>query len=338
MVDFSPLIYNVNPMESKRCFRNVYAHFKKYLVPNTRLLLAASGGPDSTALLYLLLEMQKHFSFSLSLAYVDHGWREESVEELKFLEQFDLPIHTTRLSLDKEAPNSEEMARKERYVFFSSLQDHFDVLVLGHHKGDLAETVMKRFFEGASLPKLYGMQGSDTLHEMVIWRPMLSLTKNEILEYLNNRPYCIDATNSDTRFLRARMRGHLIPAIEKHFGKNIANPLARLSQESAELERYLERQTAKYWDAFINGELDLSRLQPIEPVELTFFIKQLAAQHGEIPSKETLDTIVKMIEKGISGKRVQVGDLVLTYERQKLKTNLFSYDRMEAYAFAEKNQ
>jgi len=244
-----------------------------------RLLLAASGGPDSTALLHLLLEMQKHFSFSLALAYVDHGWREESKEELKHLRQFNLPLYTTCLNLKKEAPNSEEIARGERYAFFSSLQEHFDILVLGHHKGDLSETTLKRFFEGASLPKLYGMRPVDTLHDMTIWRPMLDLIKEEILSYLEKRPYCIDKTNSDTRFLRARMRSSLIPNLEGHFGKNIAKPLARIAKESAELERYLERQTEKYWDAFTDGALDLTKVQPVETIELHYFIKALSLIH-----------------------------------------------------------
>src|SRR5579862_4351474 len=107
------------------------------------LLLGYSGGPDSKALLYALLEAGCRSS--LHLAHVDHGWRSESGEEAAELEKeargLGLPFHMTRLNL---AANKEAASREARLKFFQALfaKIPFQALLLAHQAGDAAETAL----------------------------------------------------------------------------------------------------------------------------------------------------------------------------------------------------
>ncbi len=146
--------------------KRVKEFLKNYWDGKSPLLLGYSGGPDSKALLYALFEsVGPH----LHVAHIDHGWREESRAEAEQIREeiFDLklPFYTTRLNISFKK-NKEEMAREARLHFFLSLFEKvpFQALVLGHHADDLAETALKRLFEGAPLSHLGGMEGSSVLY------------------------------------------------------------------------------------------------------------------------------------------------------------------------------
>ena len=201
------------------------------------LLLGYSGGSDSKALLYALLEVGCR---SIYLAHVDHGWRESSADEANQLreeaELLALPFYSTRLT--PPVKNKEAHARQERLAFFQSFSS-VQAILLAHHADDLAETVLKRALEGAHLPFLGGMESVS--HQ--IWRPLLSVSKKEILSFLMERDLhpIIDPTNKDPAYLRSRMRTDILPMLEQQFGKAIVDNLLHLSKRSYELKRYLDR-------------------------------------------------------------------------------------------------
>lgn len=130
------------------------------------LLLGYSGGPDSKALLYALLECDAR----PHLAHVDHGWREESRAEAEECRaeaiKLGLPFHTIRLDI----PKKEDAARIARFSFFQSLYrtGPFQALLLAHQADDLAETVLKRTLEGAHLAFLGGMEAASRQFGMAV--------------------------------------------------------------------------------------------------------------------------------------------------------------------------
>ena len=169
------------------------------------VLLGYSGGPDSKALLYALLDCKA----PIHIAHVDHGWRESSRKEALELkaeaESLNLPFHTIRLE-SCETRNLEAHARDQRLAFFQSLFEKipFQALLLAHQRDDLAETALKRIFEGAHLPFLGGMSSISQYEGMPIWRPLLATPRDEILRFLNERKLRAidDPTNRDPKFLR----------------------------------------------------------------------------------------------------------------------------------------
>ena len=209
------------------------------------LLLGYSGGPDSKALLYALLESGCR---TLHLAHVDHGWRPESAKEALELEEeaksLGIPFHTIRLNLPPNI-NKEAASREARLAFFRSLFETipFQALILAHQAGDVAETALKRILEGAHLPFLGGMEPVGRIADMFIWRPFYSTKKEEILSFLQHKHLkpLIDPTNSDPAYLRARMRMEILPFLARAFGKEISENLHLLSSRAAELKAYLEK-------------------------------------------------------------------------------------------------
>lgn len=208
------------------------------------ILLAYSGGPDSKALLYGLLEA----GIKPHLAHVDHGWREESRAEAELLqkeaESHNLPFHTIRLTHLPDK-NLEDYGREARLQFFRTLFDQipFQALLLAHHSDDLAETALKRIFEGAHLPFLGGMTPTCELMGMAVWRPLLGVRKKEILHFLETKTLkgFYDKTNDDPKFLRTRLRQTMLPDLTASFGKEIVPNLALLSERAYELKEYLDR-------------------------------------------------------------------------------------------------
>ncbi len=212
------------------------------------LLLAYSGGPDSQFLFHALMEIPCPL---LHVAHVDHGWREESSQEAaqirKEMEMRSIPFHSIRLSKVPEK-NREEFCRLERLSFFRSLfaLHPFQALLLGHQADDLAETALKRLFEGASLPFLGGMEMESSWEGIPIWRPLLKIKKSEILFSLKQREisFLLDPTNQDPAYLRSRLRTDCLPLLRESFGKEIIDNLVLLSERAYELKSYLDRKIA----------------------------------------------------------------------------------------------
>jgi len=208
------------------------------------LLVGYSGGPDSEALLQLVLEAK----IPCHVAHVDHGWREGSAQETQNLKaRVFVPFHTLRLPPPPEK-NREEAAREGRLAFFRTLfaTGQYQALLLGHQADDLAETVLKRLLEGAHLVHLGSMEKISHFEELVIWRPLLDVRRVRIEDYLEKKGITplIDPTNCDPTYLRARMRKDLFPFLKKSFGKEVVSNLALLSERAGELERYLDARVA----------------------------------------------------------------------------------------------
>ena len=274
--------------------------------PHAPVLLGFSGGPDSLCLLHALLACK---GVDLHLAHVDHGWREESKREAALLaaqaQQLGVPFHLHELNRPK-GRNLEDRARKERLSFFASVSQTIgaQALVLAHQADDQSETVLKRLFEGASLPAMGGLRPLTSLDGMVVWRPLLRVSKKEIYAWLRTKGLIPleDPTNRDPQFLRSRMRESLIPLLSASFGKEIGRNLVRLGDSAQELSLYLEEKMAPYRQQSVQNSLgvqvDFRPLYPVHPVELMVFLKQLTKGF----SHEQLLRMRECIEKKIAYK------------------------------------
>ena len=157
--------------------------FDKYWDGKSKLLLGLSGGPDSRALFHLLLD----HGIPFEVAHLDHGWRDESREEAAYLqklcEEFKVAFHLERVAHPVKDENS---GRKARLSFFRALCEvhAFQAVLLAHHADDQAETVLKRVFEGASLPRLKGFSPCTIVEGVSLWRPLLEVAKEQILRWL----------------------------------------------------------------------------------------------------------------------------------------------------------
>lgn len=213
------------------------------------LLISLSGGPDSTALLLILLLLKNRLQIKeVAGMYLDHGLREEARLEQKFLQNLaakhGLTFFTFKTKVGliaaKSGKGKEEIGRRIRYRLFDFLvkKYKFEVVCLGHHLNDLAEDFFMRLIRGTSWPKLGGMEAKIERKDFILLRPLLFLAKQELIEFLDeiDQRYFIDKTNEDLSFLRNRVRHTIMPLFLREnplFLKNIFKiwQLSRLERE-----------------------------------------------------------------------------------------------------------
>ena len=219
------------------------------------VLVGCSGGPDSTALLHILHTLQNERGIDLSCVYIDHGLRplHEIREDIAFLEtltgRFQLSLYTTgaperklHLIAEREGRSLEEVARAWRYknLFLIAEQISAQYIALGHTLDDHIETVLMRFFQGAS----YGGLGGIPAKNGKILRPLLACGRQEILDYLDTSSlsFRIDSTNIQRNILRNRIRIDLVPAIIEVF-PGFKKSLRALSEKMNILKNFLDLET-----------------------------------------------------------------------------------------------
>ena len=301
---------------SERLLQIVKGFVDREYVPPRPLLLGFSGGPDSTCLLYLLKECFRFSPLKLHVAHVDHGWREESLKEAeelkKRVEVLGFPFYLKKLCAPSSNANLEEKWRVERLRFFSSLyhSGDFQALLLGHQADDQAETVLKRVLEGASLLNLGGMAEVSRIEGMEVWRPLLRVSKEEILNWVRDRelPCVDDETNGDPSFLRGRMRSQLFPEMRRLFGKGVTLPLGQVGRSASELKGYLERKVAPYLKKVEveEGEirLNLQSYVPMESVELKTLLRIMCKKEGTRLSFDAVELLSKLLNSKSPKKKI----------------------------------
>jgi tRNA(Ile)-lysidine synthetase-like protein len=205
---------------------------------SSHILIAVSGGSDSIGLAHLLVHFGRRIvpRSQISLLHVNHGWRaKESDADEDFVndlgKRWKIPVivhrldplknHNSKKSWEDEARGF----RKEIFACEAAKRDSALVFT-GHQADDQAETLLWRLFTGAA--ETHG--GGVAFHHGVEMRPFLTCRKALIKNYLLevDQSYREDATNQSDRFMRARMRSQLMPAIEKLFPRAIEH-LVRLA-------------------------------------------------------------------------------------------------------------
>jgi tRNA(Ile)-lysidine synthase len=193
-----------------------------------RVLVALSGGPDSTALLIGLKELSKEKELQLLVCHVNHGLRgKESDEDEAFCKdlckKLDLPITVKAISPERlTASQSEERLREMRYALLreAALAEKTKLIATAHVCEDQLETILFRLFRGSSLRGLTGMRPSRELQNgLILVRPLLNVAKTDCQDYVthNNIEARQDQTNNDTAYARNYLRHAVLPKIVQRF-------------------------------------------------------------------------------------------------------------------------
>ena len=190
--------------------------------------VALSGGKDSMCLLHLLLKSRDELGITVKAINVEHGIRgEKSLSDSDFVAKecaiLGVPLYFQRVdSLGFSSENGlsvEEAARILRYKVFQSAADEgfCNKIATAHHASDRVETTLFNIFRGASSLGAAGIPESS--RNGLIVRPLLSLTRDEIDEYVkeNSIPFVTDETNSDNAYSRNYIRNKIIPDIKEKF-------------------------------------------------------------------------------------------------------------------------
>lgn len=320
---------NFSPSDSRPLEEALHDFLHHHYDPSRPVLLALSGGPDSLALLHLLIEYRKAHPLSFGIAHIDHGWRPESGEEARLLQQMsralELPFHLKRLQPKALQGNLEAACREERIKFFGELcrLHNYQAVLLAHHADDQTETVLKRVLEGVSLPYLSSMRPISTVYGVIIWRPLLHVQKGAIAGWLDSHGLkgFDDCTNFDPRFLRGKFRSRLLPLLAAEFGKEVGASMERLADEALQLREYLDERIApviaRMEESPSGMFLDLNE-RPSHRYELRYLIRRFCETVNLTLSREALETAVRLIVSNAADKQVETGQRLLKIDRGRL--------------------
>lgn len=239
--------------------------------PSDTVVVGISGGPDSSALLHSLgnLESNTNMGLRLHAAHLIHDFRgREKYEDADFVRAFckrsrwELTVEEADVpAYQQEAKVSsfEQAARDLRYAFLVRVARKVGAryVALGHTADDLAETVLLHIARGSGLHGLRGMEelnpwpypeGDDA---PLLWRPLLALRRDDTIAYCREThiDYRDDSTNYMEDFARNRVRMSLMPALAEQLNPQIAAALGRLSRTAAVQLDYLEQQADTCWPA-----------------------------------------------------------------------------------------
>jgi tRNA(Ile)-lysidine synthase len=219
------------------------------------LVLAVSGGPDSTALMWLAALWRKRIRRGPKLIAVtiDHGLRKQSAAEARAVKalavSLGMPHATLRWSGEKPSTGIPAAAREARYALLTKAARKAGAVhvVTAHTRDDQAETFLMRLSRGSGLAGLSAMAATSARDGVVIVRPLLDVPKARLIATLAKAKvaYADDPTNRDPSFTRPRWR-QLLPLLAQEGvdGRNIARLTERLARANAALEAISDRTEA----------------------------------------------------------------------------------------------
>lgn len=236
--------------------KNLLQEWKRLNLPGaSSIIVAVSGGADSTALLLACDELIKGGKLTpdLTIAHLDHGLRKDSKADAKFVSDlatelgYSMEVGHAKLS---QKINLEEAARNARYKFFeqTAVKNGAVVVMTAHTLDDQAETVLFRLLRGSAAEGLAGVSPRRPLTEQVdLVRPFLSWARREDTEqYCRSRgvEFRHDPMNEDEAFTRVRIRKQLLPLM-KSFNKRVVETLNRTAVLLGEDAKALAGEAAK---------------------------------------------------------------------------------------------
>ncbi len=307
----------MNLQEQKKLINRLNKLLSTYIKEGQKVIIGLSGGADSIFLCHVLHKLK----IPTIAAHLNHNLRgRESNNDQKFVENFckthSIPLELKNLDIkslsQKHKEGLEERGRKERYKLFDKLkQKHKAKYILtAHHADDNIETVILNLVRGSGLDGLAGMKILDN-H---LLRPLLDISKNQILSYLNANKinYVDEESNKDTKFRRNFIRQNIIPNL-KELNPNLASTIAKNSKNIREIDQYLSSVTDKWINkngSTFDAKAFYNQDSTIQKIILRKIYKNLINDLHNIETKH-LDEILDLINKNIGNKKKKFGLLTV---------------------------
>lgn len=261
---------------------------RKMLRGGESVLVAVSGGPDSTCLLDVLARLQEKLDLQIEVAHVDHGLSDASSEVsarvAREVAALGYDVHVAR-ARDLAGPNLQERAREFRYAFFNAIADDIGAtkIVTGHTLDDRVETTVARLLHGAGTGGLAGLPPQDGPRI----RPLIQQRRAETRGYCEEvgLEFYEDPANSDERFERVRVRNDLLTPIERDWGagviKAIASSADKLAEDADALTTLGERLAADLLSQD-EGAAQVAKLDMLAPLPRALQRRVLEAAVGRV--------------------------------------------------------
>lgn len=290
--------------------------------PDSKILVAVSGGIDSVVLCEVLHQLKYEFA----VAHCNFGLRAEDAEAdqlfvKKLAKKYNVPSFTenfnTRAFAEQEKLSIQMAARTLRYEWFERVrqQEGYDFIATAHHSNDLTETILLHLTKGTGIAGLHGIPPKNG-H---IIRPMLSITKDDIYEYVTERKliWREDTSNETTKYQRNKIRHEVIPVL-----KEINPNLEETMQHTAERVSHAE--------SIVSAYIENLREQSIKEAENAWYVSLKPLQNAtglpvvlhELlrPFNFSYSVVLELVEAldGLSGKQFDSPTHTLVKDRDQL--------------------
>lgn len=284
------------------------------ILPDDKIVLAVSGGPDSITMLDILNKFIKNkelgFKFEIVVAHINHMIRAEAKDDEMFVENFckkeNIEFFSKSIDVKKIANNSkigvEEAGRNARYDFFDEVLEKTNAnkIAIAHNKNDKIETMIMNVFRGSGIS---GLKGIEYVKNNKYIRPLLDCQRTDIEKYceensLNPR---IDKTNFENIYIRNKIRNVVIPYIEKEFNPNIIDTMDRLSDLIKQEDEFINKLTEeKYREICILEDFG----------KIILDLKKFNKEEKVIKSRLILYTITRLKKSTKGIEKVHVEDII----------------------------
>ena len=269
------------------------------------VLLAVSGGADSSALLVGTALVRERLRLRVEVATLDHGLRPEARTEVeavaRLAARWELPCHVRPLHL---SPGSglEARAREARYAVLETLRRErgLQTVATAHTASDQAETLLMRLVRGTAL------RGAAGIHRArpFLVRPLLECTRQEVEAFLQEQgvSFVVDPMNADPTFLRSRIRHEVLPALARAAGFPVGPRLAAFARVAAEDEALLDKLADGAWHrlSLPDGSLDAVGVRALEPPLRRRVLARLLVGGGAQVDAASLARAMEALETGRS--------------------------------------
>lgn len=186
------------------------------------IVIGCSTGPDSMALLDMLLKLRDQYHLNLICCHVNHNIRRQSNEEEDFIKSYcqqnQILIETMKIEKYGD-DNFHNEARNIRYNFFETVvhKYHADYLMTAHHGDDLIETILMRIARGSNLSGYSGFHEMIQMEDYQLARPLIHFTKQELERYNQENKvfYYVDSSNYKMDYTRNRYRKYVLPFLKE---------------------------------------------------------------------------------------------------------------------------
>ncbi|MFH4354424.1 MAG: tRNA lysidine(34) synthetase TilS [Neisseriaceae bacterium] len=275
----------VNTQNADSVFKIVEQAWIRSFSQSHSFELAFSGGSDSCVLLDIMSRLQQKYNFFLSAVHVHHGLQHQADQWTEFCQRvchaYQIPLRIKRVKLNPfSSLGLEAEARRHRYQVLMESQQ--DVIVLAHHQEDQIETFLLSLFRGGELRAMATMpQLRNLAPTLQLWRPLLPVSKAQILQYLERKQlsYIEDPSNREEAYLRNWVRHRLVPLLENkipHVKAQLLHSINSLQRTLSLVEDWLN---VDYQTVQVGRSLSVIQLRQLPLERMKAVIVHFLRQH-----------------------------------------------------------